>query len=324
MKYLFISLFAITLLIGFSCNSTNDYQLKVSITEHIYYDNLSSASGVSLIDNHILLVGDDIPWLVQLNDELVVEKKTQLSGIDSIVAGRTPYSIKADYECMETFNDDGILKTLVLSSGSKLNSRDTAILISYGDSLNIQKRNIRSLFEKIKKMAKIGDEEINIEGLALTDQKAYLFHRGNISGNFIIEMKRTDFLHFIEKGESNFKDISLYQFDLPIFNEVASGFSGACYSDCYNSILFTASMEDTKTVTADGEVLGSYIGIIPIDKIDEGIYYSTLLKKDDIVLAKKLEGISIEKSDGNEINVISICDNDDGSSDLFRIRLTIF
>ncbi len=323
MKRLTISLFTFVLLMLVSCNNLKESSIELQILSHKYYDNMSSASGVTLIDNKIAFVGDDIPWLVELNDDLTIGELIKLSGIDSIVDGRTPSRIKADYECMETFTDAGLFKTLVLSSGSKLNSRDTAVLISFGDSIHILKKNIRPLYEKIKLQADMGDEEINIEGLALAEQNAYLFHRGNISGNFITEINRKQLLDYLESGEHVPDDIIIYPFQLPLFDGVASGFSGAYYYADQELLLFTASMEATSSVTADGKVSGSYIGYIPIDSLSKGTFYSTLLKKDGKILAKKLEGICVKTAYGNVLDILSVCDNDDGSSDLYLIKMNI-
>lgn len=321
MKRLVISYFIILLFILSSCNSSTEHQFELKVLEHIYYEKLSSASGVSISDGKIFLIGDDIPWLVQVNKDLSIGNMMSLSGIDSIVDGRTPYELKADYECMETFEDDGFSKTLVLSSGSKINARDTAILILKNTSPKIIKRNIRPVFEEIKKRANTGDEEINIEGLAVGNEKVFLFHRGNISGNFIAVLDKKDFLHFIETGHSHHPSIDIFPFELPSYNDVQSGFSGACLLPDVSGILFTASMEDTKSVTADGIVLGSYIGLIPINKLSQGTFYATLLENEGEILAKKLEGITIKEINGREMEIISVCDNDDGSSDLFIIQL---
>lgn len=321
MKRLTISLFTFVLLMLVSCNNLKEPSIELQILSHKYYDNMSSASGVSIIENKIVLVGDDIPWLVEINDDLTIGNKILLSGINSIVDGRTPSRLKADYECMETFHDDGLQKTLVLSSGSKLQSRDTAVLITFSDTTHILKRNIRPLYEKIKFHANMGDEEINIEGLAMAKQTAYLFHRGNISGNFIAEINRKQLLDYLESGIDALDDIIIHSFQLPELDGVASGFSGAYYHDDLQILLFTASMEATSSVTADGKVSGSFIGYIPIDSLPKGTFYSSLLKKDGKILAKKLEGICVKTANGNVMDVLSVCDNDDGSSDLYFINM---
>lgn len=323
MRSLIISFFALSMIIFSSCNIEKNQGFTLEVLQHKYYDNLSSASGVSMHNEKIIIVGDDIPWLIEMDNVFSITDTIILSGIDSIVNGRTPYLLKADYENMETFDADGKTFTVVLSSGSKINSRDTAILISYQDSVKIQKQNIRPLFEKIKTNAGMRDEEINIEGLAVSMEKVYLFHRGNISGNFIAELNKDDFLHFLQTGHYHHAELNIFPFNLPELNGIRSGFSGACYLADYHSFLFTASMEDTKSVTADGVVSGSYIGIIPLGSINEGKYRAALLKSDKKIVIKKLEGICIKNIKENEIELITVSDNDDGSSDIFLIKMNV-
>ena len=321
MKYRRFSVFFILVVILISCSTVNQSRIELKITKHALYDNLSSASGVSVVNNKILLVGDDIPWLVQLNYQLEIADQFTLSGIDSIINSRMPYQLKPDYECMESFKQGEEDFTLILSSGSQNPTRDTAILVSHTNPGNLTKQNIRPLYDLIKTRAKIENEEINIEGLAMTDKSAYLFHRGNISGNFIAEISRKDLLHYIKTGHLRQYEFNIFSFNLPVYSGVRSGFSGACYFPEKESFLFTASLEDTKSVTSDGVVTGSYIGMIPLKTIEKGEYTSTMLKDDVKILAKKLEGISILSTSGNETRIVTVCDNDDGTSDVFLLDL---
>jgi hypothetical protein len=306
-----------------SCNRPVEIQLNYQIINHVYYAHLSSASGVSVLNGNIVLVGDDIPWMVELTPDFSPGKHTKISAIDSVVNGRTPYPIKADYECMETFIDDGITSLIVLSSGSKKDLRDTAILLSYGDSLTMKKRNIRPLYELIKSKAEMGNEEINIEGLAISNDQVLLFHRGNISGNFAAGLPKNEFLEYLKTGGPFTGELKLYHFDLPSNDGIQSGFSGACMLPDEKGILFTASMENTQTVTGDGEITGSFIGFIPVNEIQSGHYIASLIKMNDKILIKKLEGICVQKMAGNEMEVIAVSDNDNGTSDLYQIKLKI-
>lgn len=307
----------------FSCSNHAEKQFSYEITKHIYYPNLSSASGITTIQDKLVLVGDDLPWLVELNPNFSTGMYTQISGIDSVVDGRTPYQMKADYECMESFSDDGLTKILILSSGSKKVYRDTAILLTYKDRYYIRRQNIRPLYEMIRSKAEMKDEEINIEGLAVSNEKVYLFQRGNISGNFIAGISRKEFLNYVNSGEMEISDLNIYPFDLPEKDKVKSGFSGACMIPGQDSILFTASMENTQTVTGDGEIIGSYIGIIPLKDLPSGKYTAQLLTWGNKSVVKKIEGICVRKKTGNEMDVITVSDNDNGTSDLYRIKLKI-
>jgi len=316
-------LLAIITCVLISCNGPVETRLNYEITNHVYYAHLSSASGVSVLNGNIVLVGDDIPWMVELTADFSPGKHTKISAIDSIVNGRTPYPLKADYECMETFIDKGISKIMILSSGSKKDSRDTAILLSYGDSLTVKKRNIRPLFELIKAKAEMENEEINIEGLAVSNNQVLLLHRGNISGNFVAALPKNEFLDYIETGGLLPGELNLYYFDLPSNEGIQSGFSGACMLPNESGILFTASMENTQTVTGDGEITGSFLGFIPINDLPSGKYTAQLVTWNNKILRKKLEGICIKKMDGNEMEAITVSDNDNGTSDLYQIKLKI-
>lgn len=306
-----------------ACHSPVQKHFEYSVIKHIYYAHLSSASGITLLDDTLVVVGDDIPWMIALDRNFSTGMYTQVSGIDSVVDGRTPHQLKADYECMESFNYKGVPKVLILSSGSKKDSRDTAVLLIKKDRFYIRKQNIRPVYEMIKAKADMKDEEINIEGLAISNDRVFLFHRGNISGNFIAAMPKNEFIHYIESGKMEISDLKIYRFNLPKNDGIQSGFSGACMIPGRDSILFTASMEDTQTVTSDGEIKGSYIGIIPINNLQSGKYDAKLFKWGDKIVVKKLEGICVNSQSNNEIEVITVSDNDNGTSDLYQIKLKI-
>lgn len=89
-----------------------------------------------------------------------------------------------------------------------------------------------------------------------------------------------------------------------------------------SAILYTASLEDTDSELYDGEILGSFIGYIPLDKLQEGISYTSLLKdKNELPINKKLESIVIKSVSENKMLILSVSDNDDGSSDIFEMNI---
>ena len=109
-------------------------------------------------------------------------------------------------------------------------------------------------------------------------------------------------------------------FDLPVYENVPSGFSGACYY--HDGIIFTASMEDTSSEISDGEILGSYVGYIPLSDITQGKYISTLLTRNNKALSKKLEGVYAYEFRGKK-QLITVIDNDDGTSDIITMEFSI-
>jgi uncharacterized protein DUF6929 len=288
------------------------------------YNKLPSASGIAVSNHSIYIVGDDSPWLYQLDRDLIIIEKTRLSSIDSIINGRTPKKLKADFECAELLISDTLEELVVISSGSSPISRDTAYILVPEDHTTLISKNIRPLYESIKFVSKIDSiNEINIEGITFSDTHAYLFHRGNVSENIIIRIPLNNFINYLKKKEQQVPDFDIFNFNLPEYNGIKSGFSGACMLPDNSGIIFTASMEDTNDEVSDGKVLGSYIGIIPLAKLNEGQYVVSLLKKGGSPLEKKLEGIEIINSD-KTLQMISVCDNDDGTSDIIQFELKFY
>lgn len=166
-----------------SCSESEKVNnISSEVIKHKYFPELSSASGIEFIDVHIKFVGDDLPYLFTLDDQWNVIGKEKISGIDSIVNGRTPKSLKADFESIGLLKKNKKSYLLILSSGSESVTRDTAFLVSLQGDKAIINKNMRPLYDVIKQEADLETtNEINIEGLAFSPQKAYLFHRGNVS-----------------------------------------------------------------------------------------------------------------------------------------------
>lgn len=297
--------------------------MTATVKNHVHLNDLSSASAVWSFHDELYLAGDDVPWLYQLDSEFNITNKCQLSNVDSLVNGRTPGDIKADFESMEIFNLNGEDVALVLPSGSKEISRDTGYLVSITDQKILYKNNIRRLYNKIIAKAKIERGELNMEGLAISDKHIYLLQRGNITKNFVVRIPRSEFLNFF-RHHTILPDISLFYFDLPKNDSVVAGFSGACIAPDQQGLFFTASLENTGTALADGEVQGSYLGYIPFCKMKKGEYAITKLEYNGKTFAKKLEGITIKNTlEGIGYEVITVCDNDDGTSDIIELTIAL-
>ena len=315
-------IYLITLSILTSC-SDKVPELKVEMVKQAHLSDLPSASGIEYLNGKTYMVGDDMRWLVSLDKDWNVTNKFALSVIDTLVNNRTPWNVKADFESMAGFNYLGKDYLLVLSSGSMAVTRDTAHLVQMGDTMVLSKKNVRELYDEIKLKVGIPDSnEINIEGLAISDKSAFLFHRGNVFENFIIEIELDQLMKYLLSGNGVIPETQVYFFILPEYNEIPSGFSGACMLPDNSAILYTASLEDTKSELYDGEILGSFIGYIPLDKIQKGTSVATLLTdKNNQPINKKLESIVIKSKLNNKSVVLLVSDNDDGSSDIFEMNV---
>jgi hypothetical protein len=178
------------------------------------------------------------------------------------------------------------------------------------------------LFEEIKQKAGMDPvDEINIEGVALSKQRVFLFHRGNISGNFIAVFEAESFFYHLDNALGTIPMATIYPMDLPNSGQVRSGFSGASMLPDESGLLFSASLEKTEDVISDGEILGSYIGLIATSVPGSKDYRSGLVTKQGEPVALKIEGLAIRNIQGNKIRAYAVCDNDDGTSEILELEI---
>ena len=103
-----------------------------------------------------------------------------------------------------------------------------------------------------------------------------------------------------------------------------AGISGACFLD-KGQVLFSASVEATTNWVSDGAVLGSYVGIITLNKNDEPTLrdIAPILSDTRDTIKYKVEGIDhYGPKRASGLNALGIVDNDDGSSRLLQISLS--
>jgi hypothetical protein len=298
----------------------------ITIVNHQFFNDLPSASGVEIYNNKIYLVADDLPWLFELNNQWEVLNKYPVSGNTQIENGRTPKKIKADFESMALVKYQHKDYMLILSSGSKRVKRDTAYLFSMKKKKVVYKANVRSWYEEIKKKSVINNEdEINIEGVAVANNNIYVMHRGNISGNFMAVSSQDDFINYLTGKTKAIPQVKIYRFKLPSENGISAGLSGAATLPDNNGLIVTASLEATSDVISDGAVLGSYLGYISFEGMEKDTINLTIIRNaNGQILTKKQEGITIISVDkAGKYRALTVCDNDDGSSDMFEFSFKI-
>lgn len=306
-----------------SVNAQDDNSI-IKINKQKHLTDLPSASGIEIINGEIYVIGDDTPYLYKLDSNFSIIHKTLLTGNDSTIDGRVPKAIKSDFESMASFSFENDILIAVLSSGSKEVMRDTIHIISPLKKKVFFSKNIRPLFEAIRIKANFSTtDEINIEALAINETKVFMMQRGNNNENIIISFERESFLNYIRSDIAEVPMFNVYWFILPALENTVSGFSGVCILPDNSGLLFTASLEATTDAYSDGEILGSYIGLINFKNIDNGIVKTESIKQDDIPLKTKLEGICVKEFYTNKAIVIAVSDNDDGTSRIFELEINI-
>jgi hypothetical protein len=310
-------LFGLFLLVTLLSACVNTASEGLIIESFKLTDKIPSASGVEAVGEEIFMVGDDSPFLYQLDKELNIVKKYSVSNITKKEGNRVVKTDKADFESMAKFGDS----LFVLGSGSKIVSRDTMVVFSVKDKKVLSKHNIRSLYQQFLMVGGFDSiHQINIEGLAASASHIYFLHRGNICGhNDIYRLSHKELDNYLISG-NGIENIQLNRYALPKINGFLSGFSGACLSEDEQYLYFTSSVEATNDVYHDGEVLGSFIGRIQLK--NNQLEYWPLKEKKQFVKTK-LESVSIIEQNAGDIRFICTSDNDDGSSGIHHFRLTL-
>ncbi|OYT17175.1 MAG: hypothetical protein B7C24_03945 [Bacteroidetes bacterium 4572_77] len=308
--FLFIGLLLIA-----SCN--NPTETIVMESEQII-DAVPSASGVVYTKNAYWLIGDDASFLYKMNMDNQILEKFRISSLNNKKNGRLLKGLKPDFEALDLIDNN----LLILGSGSKEISRDTAVLFNLTSKKVVQKKSLRKLYDRFLFVGGFDStKSINIEAFVSDKNYCYLMHRGNVCGkNVIFQIEKNQWKTYWETNE--LPDVQSHFVELPKIDGYLSGFSGACLSADGQYLLFTSSVEATKDVYHDGEVLGSFVGSIPIKGEQAWLSHKAfLLKHKDHIVKTKLESISVINYLDGVYQLLAVSDNDNGKSGIYHLTL---
>lgn len=281
--------------------------MKITVLDKIKIEKIPSGSGIIKANDVYYVIGDDSPFLFSLNRNFKTISKTPLLDTTNFSDKRIIKSEKPDFEALELIDDDEIV---VFGSGSKSPQRDVFLRILLKDSLIIEKYDISHFYRNLRQLPIFKNSELNIEATAYHNNQIFLFNRKK---NLIINFKYRDFLSFL-KGEIAFPTPEIKQFNLPKINGIEAGFSGATALAGAPKIIFTASVENTDNAYDDGDILGSFIGLIDISNngIVETFNYCQIPNVGEQL---KVESVTIEEeTSSGTTKVVLITDDDKGNS----------
>jgi len=289
----------------------NPNDMNITVLDKIKMEKIPSGSGIIKSGSSYYIIGDDSPFLFSLNSNFQLISKTPL--LDTLVFAdhRILKSHKPDFESLEMIEQN---EMVIFGSGSKSPQRDVFIRILLKDPMLIEKYEISNFYNNLKNLPIFNNSELNIEATAFRNNQIFLFNRKK---NLVIQFDYTDFLNYL-KGETVFPQPKITQYSLPTINGIEAGFSGAATLKDDSKIIFTASVEDTDNAYDDGEILGSYIGIIDIsdNNISQSFDYCQIPNGDATL---KVESVSIEKEiSTGKTEVMLITDDDKGNSVILR------
>ena len=294
--------------------------VKAKILRSIFLPNIPSASGIEIINDEIYIIGDDSQFLFHIDkDGNVIDKLPLTNNATDI---RIAKSDKPDYEAISFVNINNEDFLLVIGSGSLQIKRENAKLINL-NTKEIHSIVLSEIYTLFKNTMTIEDQRaFNIEGLSSDNTYLYFAQRGNITGHqMIFKLKIDEFFHFCN-DKITIPKITTYTFNLPSVKGVSFGISGCCFDNESKQMLFCASAETTHNTYDDGDILGSIIGVIDLQKdIDKNMNIIMLHEKCK-AYTQKIESLSILRKESiTNYILLAVCDNDDGSSILLEIQV---
>lgn len=309
MKYLkFILLFTV------STMSCQQEKLNIEVLSSQILDGVPSASGIVKSGDNYYLIGDDSPFLFSINSDFEFISKSPIYSIKNLQGETIRKEDKPDFEALEVISENEII---VFGSGSKSPQRDICLRISLDKMPNVKTYNISYFYDNLRKLKILENHELNIEAIAFHNDQIYLFNRGR---NVIFSFSYKKLMEHFE-GLIPFPNPKTTLFDLPKINGIEAGFSGATVFQDKPFIIFTASVENTDNAYNDGEILGSFIGIIDIINND----ISNLFKSASIpnqVTPLKVESVTVDnETSERETSVILVTDSDGGKSMILKCQL---
>jgi hypothetical protein len=297
--------------------------MEINLISRTHLHDIPSASGIEFLNGHYFVIGDNSPWLYQLDKTFQTEQRIQIGSIDSLENEVEPKSRKKDLEAMCGFLDGGDSVILVIGSGSKSPIRDHAKMIRWqNDKPIVKDYDLFSFFDYVKKKAKLDDDEFNLEAAAVLDDQLFMFNRGN---NKIIQCSLKKFMSFLN-GEIEADEVKLKvtKVELPEIEGIEAGFSGAASDEAHERILFTASVENTANWIDDGAVLGSFVGMIDLKDLSQHYKPKTVLLRDPKgVIQVKVESITLSQVQQGSLNCVLVTDSDGGESEILEVAVRI-
>ncbi|APD05917.1 hypothetical protein UJ101_00368 [Flavobacteriaceae bacterium UJ101] len=289
-----------------SCKKESSSLDGVEVSSIEVLEGIPSASGSEDVNEKHYIIGDDSPWLFEVDDMNKIINKIPLLDSTFLEYQKIPKKIKPDFESIVLIEKD----LFVFGSGSK--KKRTVLKLIDIESEKVKSYSLKDFYDTIMSLEDIKRKQFNIEGVAVTSSQLFLVNREN---NALYEYSLEDFKKFILENTIPIPIVRHYK--LPSINSIESTFSGLDYDQEKNRLVFTSSVEDKTDPINDGAILGSFIGEINLDKLNDHYLKAFALKKDGEILPVKAESVSIMKQEKYKI----VTDSDGNGSKVLSVRM---
>lgn len=286
--------------------------MKFEVINAEILDKIPSASGIVKMGDSYFVAGDDSPFLFCLSHNFSEISRIKIFSADKVEGDRITKKHKPDFEAMEKINEQEIA---IFGSGSKSPQRDYFISVMLEDGIEVKTNQITDFYNHLRSLEAFKDTEFNIEAAAEYKGKFFLFNRKK---NFVISFTWEDFIAHME-NDAPLPEIFIAEVKLPEIKGIEAGFSGATAFPDKPLLIFTASVEDTDNAYDDGDILGSFIGILDMETyqvVGEVLRIPSPNEKEEEV---KVESVAIDKVlSESEFELILTTDSDGGRSLMIR------
>ena len=266
------------------------------LTNYFTIKGISAASGLVYSQNVLFVISDSSNFLYQYD----IDKKLLLKF--PLVKDAKENIEKAEKPDLESITQYGN-QLIMLGSGSTA-KRNTMFTLDLGSDA-LQSQDLSTLYQKLKDVGSLTDDQLNIEGAIYAHQTMLLFQRGNSknsrNGIFIIPNNQEDGIRFVP-------------ISLPTLDDIETTFTDAILIG--DKIYFLACAENTESTYEDGEVLGTILGIMHAPTFE--IIDVQLLSEH-----QKFEGITLYKESENELEFLLCEDNDTETTEAEIYKLTL-
>ncbi|GAB3844962.1 hypothetical protein GCM10028822_02800 [Hymenobacter terrigena] len=275
---------------------------------------LPSASGVEIIGPVAYIIGDDSPYLYQLDAATlaVIGHIALFEAATDFASGRIAKPIKPDLECMVALTwPDGRAGLLLLGSGSRPNRARGWFVPTEGEQP--EPVDLTALYAILVAHLPAG-VGLNLEAAATTATELLLFQRtvGRADAALLFVLPLAETLDFLTKPASAAPPaVHQLVFELPQIEGCPAGFSGATFVD--GRLFVSASVENTADAVLDGAVLGSFVGVVEVAA--HNATFARLAWADGRPYYGKVEGLAVRQqlADG-QFELLLVTDDDAGGS----------
>ncbi|WP_237587093.1 DUF6929 family protein [Pontibacter russatus] len=306
-----------------------EIQLEATVQQKLTYEHLPSASGIELVDSAYYVVGDDSPYLYELDAQYKLAQRHVLFDTADFATGRIPKPLKPDLEAMAHFTYGRDQMLLLIGSGSS-DRRNRAFVVNVTDGMQVRELDFTRLYMFLKRVLRMKtDSELNLEGFAMDETDTYIMQRAlGTAAGVLFRFPTRGFKDFV-MGEGDIPAAAVYHFALPELGGYMAGFSGAYAFG--GKLFFTASVENTPNAIEDGEVLGSLVGLIELNALPYAADATNplrvpavqLMNPDGSVYTGKAESLVVAAGEGGAYKLVVVSDDDQGGSELLEIQLEV-